>query len=217
MPASCCEPDYDAAFDDRTARRQLARYRRAGPWGSTRRLIEALRGPGVDGASLLDIGGGVGVIGLELLQVGAASVTDVDASQPYIGVAREEFARRGFADRATFHAGNFVTLAPEIEAHDLVTLDRVVCCYGDWPALIDAATARTRRRLGLVYPNDRWWMRLAIGASNLCARIMRQSYRGYVHSERGIDARIREAGFVPATHHRGWVWQTVVYERVSAP
>ena len=88
MPPRCCEPDYDALFDDRAARRELAAYQRNGPSGTTRRLIEAIRSEGVDGASVLDIGGGVGIIGAELLGAGASTLTDVDASRAYAATGK---------------------------------------------------------------------------------------------------------------------------------
>lgn len=200
-------------FDARTARRELIAYRRSGPTGSTRRLIDAIKAAGIDGATVLDIGGGVGVVGFELLAAGADRLTDVDAARAYVAVARREARRRGLEERTTFHHGDFVALADEVEAADVVTLDRVVCCYGDWAALVDRSVARARRLYGLVYPTDRWWTRLSIAIGNVMVRLSRRAYRGYVHSERSIDARIRDAGFELRTHHRGWVWQTVLYER----
>ena len=213
MPGSCCTPDFDTVFDDRAARHDAERYRRRGADGSTRRLVEAIKALDVRGASLLDIGGGVEVIGIELLAAGATSLTGVDASRAYVTVATEELARRGLAERATLRYGDFVEHAPTLEAADVVTLDRVVCCYRDWEALIGSSLARARRLYGLVYPHDRWWMRIGIGLSNLWFRIAGNAYRGYVHPERAIDATIRGEGFEVRSHHRGWVWQTVVYER----
>ena len=215
MPPSCCTPDYDSAFDARSARRQALAYRRAGAGGSTLRLLNAIRETEVNGASVLDIGAGIGVIGLELLATGAASLTSVDASRPSVAVAQAELRRAGLADRATVRHGDFVELADEIEAADVVTLDRVVCCYGDWRALVDASVSHARRLYGLVYPNERWWMRAGIGVGNLMLRLIGQSFRGYVHPERAIDERIRRAGFVRRAHHRGWLWQTVLYERAA--
>lgn len=203
-------------FDARTARRQLIAYRRSGPTGTTRRLIDAIRDAGVDGATVLDIGGGVGVIGFELLAAGADRLTAVDAARAYIAVARREATRRGLDDRVTLRHGDFVTLAEEIEPADIVTLDRVVCCYGDWTALVDRSAARARRLYGLVYPTDRWWTRFGIGMGNLMLRLTRRTFRGYVHPERAIDDRVRAAGFEPRVNHRGWLWQTVVYERTRA-
>jgi SAM-dependent methyltransferase len=216
MPAPCCDADYDAMFDARTARRDLAAYHRSGATGSTGRLIDAIKAAGVNGATVLDIGGGVGVVGFELMAAGADRLTDVDAARAYVAVARREATRRGLEDRTTFHHGDFVALADGIDSADIVTLDRVVCCYRDWVALVDRSVARARRLYGLVYPRDRWWTRIGIGMGNLMLRLSRKSYRGYVHSERAIDARVRAAGFLPRIHHRGWLWQTVVYERTRA-
>ena len=215
MPASCCKPDYDAAFDARSARRQLERYRRSGAQGSTRRLIDEVRRAGVDGASIIDIGGGIGVIGLELLASGAESLVGVDASPPYVRVATHEFSRRGLGDRASLRHGDFVEVADAIPDADIVTLVRVVCCYGDWRALVDASVNRARRLYGVVYPNERWWLRIGIGVGNLMLRLGGQSFRGYVHPEREIDERVRAAGLRVRSHHRGWIWQTVVYERAG--
>ena len=215
MAPSCCQPDYDAAFDAKAAHRQLSDYRRYGVTGTTRRLLDAVKTENVPDSTLLDVGSGIGVIGLEMLAAGAAAVTNVDAARAHIAVGSREVERRGLADRAKFHLGDFVALAQELEPADIVTLHRVVCCYGDWAALIDASTNRSRRLLGLVYPNDRWWTRLAIRCGNLELRISGQSFRGYVHPERRIDERIRAAGFERRLNHRGWVWQTVVYERVK--
>jgi SAM-dependent methyltransferase len=215
MPGSCCTTDYDAVFDARAAGRQLAAYRRSGPSGTTRRLVEAIRASGTKDATVLDIGGGVGVIGLELLAAGADHVTGVDASQAYVTAAHEEAVRRGLGRRVTVHHGDFVELAEAFEAADIVTLDRVVCCYGDWPALVDASAAHALRLYGLAYPVDRWWTRAGVAFGNLCLRLMRRSFRGYVHPEREIDDRIRAAGFARRTHHRSWLWQTALYERVG--
>ena len=203
-------------FNERAARGELARYRRTGPEGSTRRLIEALEATGVREATLLDIGGGIGVIGSELLAAGAQSLTNVDASGPYLSAARDELARRGMDGRASFHHGDFVAIAEGLPTADIVTLDRVICCYGDWPALVDRSVERARRVYGLVYPTDRWWTRAAIGLGNLWMRVSRRSFRGYVHPERAVDARIRAAGFERRAHHRGWLWQTAVYSRTDA-
>jgi hypothetical protein len=215
MTTDCCQPDYDAAFDAKAAHRQLSDYRRSGPTGSTRRLLDALRTDDMRESTVLDIGAGVGVIGLELLAAGAAAVTNVDAARAYVAVGRHEIERRRLSDRATFHHGDFVALAERFEPADIVTLHRVVCCYGDWAAMVDASAIRARRLYGLVYPNDRWWVRLAIRCGNLVLRLRGQSFRGYVHPERRIDERIRAAGFRRRVHHRGRVWQTLVYERVG--
>lgn len=104
--------------------------------------------------SLLDIGGGIGVIQHELRAAGVTGITGVDASRAYLAMAREEAERRGYAGDARYVYGDFVALADGIAPADIVTLDRVVCCYPDMAALMDSAAAKAGRFLGLVYPRD---------------------------------------------------------------
>ena len=215
MSRECCRPDYDALFDERAARRELRAYRRKGADGTTRTLLDAIRAEGVEGATLIDIGGGVGVIGAELLRAGASTLTDVDASGPYLAAARGEMERRGFDDRASFRHGNFVELADSIEPADIVTLDRVVCCYDDWEALIGRSAERARRLYGLVFPRDRWWMRVTVGAIRAVSRLFGQPFPLHVHPERQIDARVQAVGFELVFARRGVAWQTLLYRRSS--
>jgi hypothetical protein len=215
VPQSCCKPDYDAFFDEGMARRELEDYRQKGARGETRKLIEALVAEGVEGATLLDIGGGVGIIQHELLAAGAVSSVDVDASQPYLAAARLEAERRGYGDRAEHRHGDFVELADEVEPAAVVTLDRVICCYADMPALVASSVAHARRLYGLVYPVDRWWMRVGAAIMNAGLRLFRQSFRFHVHPTRSVDGLVRAAGFVPRISTKGWIWQVWVYARAA--
>jgi 16S rRNA G966 N2-methylase RsmD len=82
----CCDPQgYQATFSDRFARR----YRRRGPNRTQKRLIGFLAARGIDGASILEIGGGVGEIQVELLRRGASSVTNLEISTSYEQEARD--------------------------------------------------------------------------------------------------------------------------------
>jgi hypothetical protein len=213
MAKDCCSIDYDVHFDAEEARHDLLVYRKNGADGSTRRLIDVLLAEGIEGASLLDIGGGVGIIQLELLEAGAASSVDVDASGPYLQVAEAEANERGFKHRTTYHHGDFCALADEVEAADVVTLDRVICCYPDVHSLVSRSAGRARRLYGLVYPVDRWWTRGVGRIMNFFTMLSRSDYRMHVHSERLVDSLIRDAGLLPHYRHAGLVWQTVVYAR----
>lgn len=205
-------------FDARTARRELAEYRHRGPLGATRELVEAIRAhANVTGAEVLDIGGGVGVIGHELVAAGASRLTAVDLSRSYLDAARDEATDRGYADRAEFRFGDFVDVAPEIGDADIVTLDRVLCCYGDWRGLVAASASKARRLYGVVYPLNRPWWHVFAALGNLAMRLTRANYRIHIHSDSAVDAFIRESGF-ERRYRRGWLlWQTVLYERVPTP
>src|SRR5512135_2127254 len=128
MTCSQCE-GIENVFDQKFAAQKLEAYHTKGPDKTTRMLAEDLKKQGVGGLTLLDIGGGIGVIQHELIEAGATRATDVDASQAYLQTAREEADRRGIADRIMFLHGNFVELAPQVGAADIVTLDRAICCF----------------------------------------------------------------------------------------
>ena len=164
--------------------------------------------------TVLDIGGGVGAVHEQLLDRGAASVTDVDASRPYLEAARSEAERLGLADRVRFEYGDFVALAPGIEPADLVALDRVVCCYGDVDALVGLAAARTRRRLAITIPPDGWPVRAVIAVGNSWYRLTRNAYRAYAHSHERVIAAARAAGLEPAGPITSvGLWRLLVFER----
>ncbi len=212
---NCCShcDGLENLFDQQTAAGELAAYRKRGPSASTRRLLDALRREGVAQQTLLDIGGGVGAIQHELIKSGVESAVDVDASSAYIAAAKEEAGRQGHADKVRYYRGNFVDLAPEIESADIVTLDRVICCYPDVRSLVSLSSERARRLYGLVYPRDSWWARLAARGLNLWMRLQRSAYRFSVHPSAEVDAIVRANGLTPRFHRAGIFWQVVVYAR----
>lgn len=212
--AVCCQCEgLESQFGPETARRELRRFRRRGPNRSTQRLIDGVRAVGVDGASLLDIGGGVGAIHHTLLDAGATNARHVDVSPDYINAAREEAGRRGHADRVLFLRGDFVQLAPEVADADVVTLDRVICCYPDMPALVGNAADKTRRVLGAVYPIDVWWMRLGVRAINALMRVRRSAFRVFVHSPAAIEEVLRSHGLTRVDRGHTLAWEIAIFER----
>jgi SAM-dependent methyltransferase len=212
----CCDPAvYDDQFDERRADERLRAYRRNGPNGWTARLVAGLVGGGVDGLTVLDIGAGVGAVHHALLEAGATSALDVDASGPFLSAARSEAGRRGLAGRVTYLKGDAVALAPEIGPADLVALDRVVCCYPHMEALVCVAANRTRRRLGMVLPRDDAWIRAGVDVSNRWSALRHNPFRVHVHRTADVVAVAVASGLVPLASHRGRFWQTMILERAS--
>lgn len=212
----CCDQDFERIFDEREAEHDLREWERNGLPQATEELIEALRAEGVEGSTLLDVGAGVGMVHLELLAAGASTAVDVDASSAYIAAARGEAERRGLTDRVDYRLGDIVDLAPQLPAADVVTLDRVICCYPDLPALLGAATIPGSRLIGLVYPTDGWWMRSSMAIFNAIGRLLRRRHAFYVHRQAEIDRILQVAGF--ARRHRGGgrIWRVAVYGRPGA-
>lgn len=214
---SRCQCDGIAqCFGTQRVMNELARYRKRGAAKSTRLLVEALRIQGVEGLTLLDIGGGIGAIIHGLLHSGARQATDVDASAAYLTAARDEAERQGLAEHISFHHGDFVALAPTLSAADIVTLDRVICCYDDMPTLVHLSAARAARLYGVVYPRDAWWLRLFIRMQNVFMRARHTHMRFYVHATAAVDAAVRAQGLERRFYRTTGPWQVVVYARTQS-
>ncbi len=210
MPCSQCQ-GIERMFNSNRAVRELKKYRRSGPARTTRMLIGALKAEGVAGLTLLDIGGGVGALQHELLEAGVRNATGVDASTAYLDVARQEVERRGHADRVRHRHGDFVALAPQIEAAGVVTLDRVICCYPDVQALVGLSAARARRLYGVVYPRRTWWTRLGFRLINVVCRITGDPFRVFVHDPAAVEALVRDAGLARRFYQKTMLWLVEVY------
>jgi SAM-dependent methyltransferase len=212
----CCEPDFERIFDEDEAASDLRDWKNNGLPDSTAELIEALRSQGLEGATLIDIGAGVGMVHLELLAAGAASAIDVDASSAYLAVARGEAERRGLGERVAYRHGNAVDLAAELPLADVVTLDRVICCYPDLRSLLAAAVLPRPRLIGLVHPADSWWVRASAAVLNALSGLLRRRDDFYIHRQAEIDRLLQQAGFRPLHKGGSPVWRVAVYGRSPA-
>jgi SAM-dependent methyltransferase len=200
-------------FNEKRATSELRRYRSHGPGETSRLLVESIVAEGVKGRTVLDIGGGLGAVHLELLSAGAREAVDVDASAGYLKAAKQEAERQGVAGQIKHLHGNFVDLAREVAMADVVTLDRVICCYDDARSLLESSAAKARSILGLVYPIDSGVMKIARGLLNFLLRTLRRRFRIFVHSSAQVDAIAGSHGFLKRTYHRRGIWQVVVYTK----
>lgn len=207
----CCVNTFSAE----EAESDLRRYRRRGVEGATKALVDAIRAEGVAGASLLDVGGGIGTIQLELLASGIARAESVDATEAYVEVARSEAERRGFGDRTTHRFGTLLELGDTVAPVDIVTLDKVVCCDPNLAELLGAVAVRARRMVGLIYPRVTWWNRLAARVFSVWGRLTRDRTRWHLHPERQVDALLREAGFERREVARTFIWRVDLYVRTA--
>jgi 2-polyprenyl-3-methyl-5-hydroxy-6-metoxy-1,4-benzoquinol methylase len=194
------------------ARHEARRYRRRGLPGSARGLVALAGDPA--GARVLDVGGGIGNLSLELLERGAAQATVVELSDGYEESAAALLAEHHLGDRVERRVGDFVLAAGLVEPHDLVVLHRVVCCYPDGAALVSAAAAHARRRLLLTYPRESVLTRLGVRAVNLWLRLTRCGFRTYVHPLAAMEAAADREGLRLARREsQGLVWENAVFER----
>jgi predicted TPR repeat methyltransferase len=215
MDACGCDRGFEI-FDRAKAEGDIKRYREHGPESTTRMLLDMLRARGVRGADLLDIGGGVGIIDHELLRDGVGHAVLVDASAPSLEMARSEARRRGTLDRLEFIDGDAVGNQASIDLADIVTLDRVVCCYPDVDSLVRLSASRARRLYALVLPRDRAIVRWVLRLGNVWFRLRGFGYRSFAHPNSRVDALAAEAGLHVAQESGTFVWRVVLYERGGA-
>ena len=122
----CCDVNgLNRTFRARTARADRRHYLRRGLDDRQRALLDFP----LDNVSHLDIGCGIGALGLTGLNGGMTSSYFVDVSEAYLDTARQLATETGVEERASFLQGDAAHL--ELPEVDLVTLDRVVCCYPD--------------------------------------------------------------------------------------
>ena len=210
----CCTPEgYRTVFTARTAERDARRYRRKGLPGTARWLAGQLAADGVRDRSVLDVGGGVGGLTIELLGSGASRATNVEITDTYEGPARELITDAGLDDRIDRVVADFAERPELAPAADIVVLHRVICCHPDGPGLTEAACAHARERVAITIPRGSWWVRLGFAAMNRWLRLRRIPFRGYVHPPAQIAGLAHSRGFRTAHEDRGLLWQSLILQR----
>jgi 2-polyprenyl-3-methyl-5-hydroxy-6-metoxy-1,4-benzoquinol methylase len=216
--AGCCSVPrgYEKIFGERSARRDAKRYRRKGLDPTGARMVEFVHERGLEGATVLEIGGGVGAIEVEVLRAGAERAVDVELSPYYEEAARGLWREAGLDERAEYLVADIAADGAEIEPADVVVMHRVVCCYPDYDALVGAAAERARRFLVMSFPRERALIRVGLAAMNLVARLLRWEYRSFVHPVSGIVAAAEGRGLRVAFEADGLIWHVAALERPAA-
>ena len=211
--SGCCQPQaYERLFGARQAKLDARRYRRRGLGRTSRALVEFAGD--VSGATVLEVGGGVGAIELDLLAAGADRATNVELSGEYEAEAAALLAEHGLSDRVERRVADFVE--ESVEPHDVVVMHRVVCCYPDVDRLVGVAAGRARRRLLLTYPQERPWTRAGMWAINLVLRTSGSSFRAFVHPFAAIVAAADGEGLALERRERkGLIWENAAFARPS--
>lgn len=213
MGECCGRGGYQATFSDRFARRVARRYSKRGLNRTQERLVGFLASSGIEGATVLEIGGGVGEMQVELLSRGAASVTNLEISTSYEEEARRLLERAGMTGRVSRRFVDIATAPDAVDEADVVVLHRVVCCYPDYQRLLGAAGGHARRLLVFSHPPRNPVTRLLVACDNLLRRLRRNDFRAFVHPPRAMVEVLQAQGLTPRYRHRGLVWDVVGLER----
>ena len=213
-PEPCCFDNWASGNAKRARRKEIAA-------GVTRDLLEAVGASRLEGRTVLDLGCGTGDLALATLARGAAKATGVDLGPGAIKEARSLAGERLVSDRSTFSVGDAATV--HLDPHDVVFLNRVLCCYPHVDALLTnslpaalhvyAFTAPPSAGLGGIIA------RTEARVANVWYRARVSKFHGFrvhIHDLEMVDRRIREAGFHRIFEgRRRLAWRLAVYERTA--
>jgi magnesium-protoporphyrin O-methyltransferase len=206
--SDCCDPrGYPDIFGSRFVRKVARKYRKRGLDDAASTMVDFLAEGDLTGRTVLEIGGGVGEIGVELLRRGAASVTTLELSPTYDEEARRVAEEAGVADRVHRRIVDVAAKPDEVEPADLVVMHRVVCCYPDYERLLGAAADRCRSRLAFSHPPRDWVSRALFGGENALYAITRKEFRVFVHRPELMVRTVESRGLRPVPLKSGRIWK----------
>ena len=164
---------------------------------------------------MLEIGGGVGELQLELLRRGAAEATNLELVASYEDQARELAASTGLADRVHRRQLDIAVDPDAVEPADVVVLHRVVCCYPDYERLLSAAADHARRLLVFSHPPRNPLSRAVLGLQNAWFRLTGNTFRTFAHPPQAMRQVARARGMDLTYRHARGVWQIAGLERAQ--
>jgi 2-polyprenyl-3-methyl-5-hydroxy-6-metoxy-1,4-benzoquinol methylase len=189
------------------ARHVAKRYRRRGLDAAARRMVDFLAPDGLSGASVLEIGGGIGEIGVELLKRGAEKVTTLELSSAYDDEARRLAEEAGVSGRTHRQVIDIATSPDDVEPADLVVLHRVVCCYPDYESLLGAAADHCLTRLAFSHPPRNIISRGMLATQNAAFRVVGREFRAFAHPPAAMVGHVVAHGMRLELAHPGRIWQ----------
>jgi 16S rRNA G966 N2-methylase RsmD len=214
--SDCCTPKgYRWAFSEPSAQMEAKRYRRRGLDATSRRIVDYLKKQGVEGRTVLEIGGGIGAIQIELLKAGAAHATSIELTPTYEEAASELLSEAGLSGRVERKVMDFAQSAEQVEGADVVVMNRVLCCYHDMPRLAGAAADHARETLVMTFPRREVWTRAGLAAANGLLWLTRRQFHIFVHPPSEIFATSQRHGLRPVLNQTGLVWTLAALSRAT--
>lgn len=216
MTESCCSPKgYRWIFSQRMAHSEANRYRRKGLDATSRKIVDFVKAQGVEGRTVLEVGGGIGAIQIELLKAGAARAVSVELTPTYEDDADALLREAGLADRAERKILDFAMAGADVDGADIVIMNRVICCYPDMPRLAGQASDHARQLLVMSFPRRAWWMRIGLGIGNLMLRLTRREFQIFLHPPKRILATSEQHGLRTVLDEAGVFWIVAALRRAA--
>lgn len=209
----CCTTAYTLTFDRKRALREMDQYLKNGPKKSTNYLIGPLKDQALSGTSLLDIGGGTGAIILELFGKEVDRAYYLEISHAYAEVFRDQVVLRSLEEHIEIQIGELTENHLKLPRVDVVTLDKVICCYEDYQQLVKLSLQKARKLYAYTIPRDVWWVRAANSVSEFFKSLFSNQLPTYVHPVAVIEKMVLELGFEKIYQKTHREWLTVIYSK----
>lgn len=159
-------------FSRRFAGCTAARYRRRGLGRAPGAIVSFPTDRSIDGATVLEVGGGVGYLHIDLLRRGAAKATNLEISTSYEPEAARLLAQFDLVDRVERRILDMARTPDAVDPADVVVMHEVVCCYADYERLIRAAASKANQYLLFSHPPRNMVSRALIRLDN-APRVLR--------------------------------------------
>lgn len=218
MNCSCCGSDnindLDNTFNSKRAQKEARRYMRKGLDKRSQKLIAYLDSHLRGVTSALDIGCGAGGVHHELLRRHLVSeVVGVDASSGYLAAAEANAKELGLADAVSYHREDFALSADQFMPADVVTMDRVICCYPHLQQLLGQAAEHSKQYLAISFPADQRWLRWPFRLADGLLTLIGSGYHPFLHPLPQILAVTQEAGLTLVHSDNHYIWRIMVFQR----
>ena len=176
-------------------------------------IVSFLAERGVEGTTVLEIGGGVGEIQVELLRRGVVRATNLEISTNYESEATQLLERSGMQGRVERRFMDIAQQPDEVGGADIVVLHRVVCCYPDYERLLSAAGNKAGRLFVFSHPPRNVVTRTVLWWDNALRKMKGDSFRTFAHPPAAMLAVLEQAGLRSTYRWRGFGWCVVGLER----
>lgn len=164
---------------------------------------------------MLEVGGGIGAIQIELLKAGASRAVSVELTPTYEDVASELLREAGLEERVERKVMDFAQANGQVARADIVIMNRVICCYPDMPRLTRAAADHAQQLLVMSYPKRTWWTFIGLTIANSLLSLTRREFHIFLHPPKQIIATAQQHGLEPVLDNGGLLWTVAAMRRVA--
>ena len=178
-------------------------------------MVASLSAKDVADARVVEIGGGIGTIQVELLGRGAREGEIVELVAAYEPCAVELAHEKGLDARSRFRVADVLAQPEAVRTADVVVLNRVVCCSPDGVQLTETAARLATRVLILSFPRDRFLARAFARIINGVQRLTRRSFRVFLHPKSSLFAAAQTQGLRLAATGRTLAWEFAALRRTE--